>query len=437
MVDLTYTEIEKYILGIPKFSSKNTPEDSSLFMKWLKYPGMGRKIIHVAGTNGKGSVCAYLRSILMEAGFRTGMFTSPHLVVMRERICLDKNMISEADFSRIFEKVQGKLQEYQKTYPEKESYHPSFFEFLFIMSMLYFEEKQVDYIILETGMGGRLDATNVVPCPKVCVITDIGYDHMQYLGDTLQAIAGEKAGIIKSGVPVVYLDQKREVGEVIRRQALIKKSEQIPVKGTDIFYKNFTNKTIDFSFHSRYYDYISLTLSTRAIYQMENAMLAVHAIEAIQEKCILKEHIRRGLKNTFWPGRMEEIAPGVLLDGAHNEDGIRVFLETAAQDQCSGKRLLLFGVVDDKRYDSMVSLLMESRLFNQVSVTTLRTARGVRLEELKKLFSRYPGIPCTYEEDAAVALQHLKVQKSEEDIIYIAGSLYLAGEIEAVGGSND
>ncbi len=189
-----YMEAECYINSIPKFTGKSSMEETIRFLEHLGNPAQKRKIIHVAGTNGKGSVCAYLCSILQEAGISAGMFTSPHLVTMRERFVAGGKMATEEEFLEVYHIVREKLASLP---PElaRESYHPSFFEFLFFMAMLFFEKKNVEYVVLETGLGGRLDATNAVQRKQLCVITSIGYDHMEYLGDTLprmkrQALCG-------------------------------------------------------------------------------------------------------------------------------------------------------------------------------------------------------------------------------------------------------
>lgn len=203
----TYEEAVDYALQIPKFTKKNTPEDTRRFYEYLGRPGERSGLIHVAGTNGKGSVCSYINAVLSGAGRRTGLFTSPHLVDVRERFRLDGEMISKEEFARCFNQVMDSV----KAFCEKnqEEYHPTFFEMLFFISMLWFQEKRADYIILETGMGGRLDATNVIEKPLVTVITRIGLDHTEYLGNTKAEIAAEKAGIIKKRRPCRILGAGR------------------------------------------------------------------------------------------------------------------------------------------------------------------------------------------------------------------------------------
>ena len=196
---MTYREAVNYIEEIPKFAVKHPKEHTREFLKRLGNPEQGLRIIHVAGTNGKGSVCAYMQAMLMAEGKRTGFFTSPHLVSMNERIRLNNRQITDEQFLEVFRKVKAVVDEMA----EEGISHPSYFEFLFGMGMTVFAEEMPDYVILETGLGGRLDATNSVEHPVLSIITSISLDHTQYLGSTIAEIAGEKAGIIKENVPVI------------------------------------------------------------------------------------------------------------------------------------------------------------------------------------------------------------------------------------------
>lgn len=419
----TYAEAEEYISNIQKFAGKNTVEDTGRMLKLLA-GSVDSRIIHVAGTNGKGSVCAYLRSILMQSGYSVGMFISPHLETTRERICMDGEMISEEEFTDIFERVK----ECSIHANEENLNHPSYFEFLFLMAMLYFKEKKPDMIILETGLGGRLDATNCVK-PDVCVITEIGYDHMQYLGNTIEEIAVEKAGIIKTGVPVIFVDKRPESTKVLTEYAKKAESPAVMIGKGNILNVNINNKSIDFSLHTGYYNYVSLLLSTTALYQVENASLAVAAAEALLDERITPDVIREGLRAAYWPGRMEEVLPGIYLDGAHNEDGIEAFLNTVRQDGCKGKRFLLFGVVSDKQYETMIQRIAESGLFGEAAVTVLQTDRSASIDRLKCTWRQYQ-ITCSFHENAEEAYEHLKDVRGGGDVIYIVGSLYLIGQMK-------
>ena len=424
-----YENAVSYIMMIPRFSGKNSIEDTKAFYSFLQEPGSSASIIHVAGTNGKGSVCAFLNSLLSVMGKKTGVFTSPHLVDVEERICINDKPITKQEFYELFCEMRNELIQYKKTMPEREEYHPSFFEFLFFMAMLYFEKKQVDSIILETGLGGRLDATNVIHKADACVITEIGYDHMEYLGDTLEQIASEKAGIILNGTPVIFWDKQKESTRIIREIAEKKNAPCISVSKENGNLNGIHDKDIDFSYKSRYYEYVRLQCHTSALYQMENALLALTTLEQIYtEKEISVQLLKDGISGMHWEGRMEEILPGVYLDGAHNEDGMNAFLHTVSLTPCMGNRHLLFSAVSDKRADKMAESILDSRLFYDIIIVRMQNSRGITTQELMKLFQNHSNVFIC--DSPETALEQLLQNKKEEDHIYIAGSLYLVGQIK-------
>lgn len=419
----TYDEAVEYLLDIPRFTSQNTMEDTKSFLHRLGNPDKGMKIIHVAGTNGKGSVCAYLRSVLEHAGCTTAVFVSPHLTDIRERFLIKGRLVDKSAFLDVFFRI----------YEMTDAYHPTFFEYLFFMAMLLFAEADADYCILETGLGGRLDATNAIDNKLLTVITSISLDHVEYLGNTIGQIAGEKAGILREGTPLVFLDSRQEATSVFVEKAAKSACPCYPVSKKDYTFSKMHNKTIDFFLRTQYYGYISLSLHTIAGYQMENAALAVRAVEVLQQDTTLTvtlEQLRQGIAHCIWQGRMEEVRPDVYVDGAHNEDGIRGFLETVQMDGWQGRRTLLFSAVQDKDYRQMMKKLVESELFDVIAVTRLHSNRGVSLECLEELISGYTQCDFREFEDAEAALLELLKQKKPEERIYIAGSLYLAGEIK-------
>ena len=452
---ITFEEAVAYLKDMPRFTVKKNPADNrdlKWFLKKLGNPEQNLRIIHVAGTNGKGSVCAYMSSILQEAGYRTAVFTSPHLVDMRERFTVNGKMISEEAFLQVYRAVGDALQEANsvntgvllsggEAAPE---FVLNFYEYLFCMALLCFAEEKPDYCIIETGLGGRLDATNYVDNKLLTVITRISLDHVQYLGDTTAKIAAEKAGILRPGVPVVYLDGDADASAVICRKASELGAPQIPVSKKDYTFLGFRKKYIDFSLRSEYYNYISLTLHTIARYQMENAALAVRAVEVLFRStdteenggrlcagagCPTVEEIRRGILGCFWQGRMEEVLSEVYVDGAHNDDGIRAFLDTVEQDGCTGGRRLLFGVAADKDCRHMIQRVITSGLFDHIAFTHMRTERSLSMEEFRDLLAAYPGHYTMYTE-ADTALREQLGEKRPGERLYIAGSLYLVGEIK-------
>ena len=452
---ITFEEAVAYLKDMPRFTVKKNPADSrdlKWFLKKLGNPEKDLRIIHVAGTNGKGSVCAYMSSILQEAGYRTAVFTSPHLVDMRERFTVNGKMISEETFLQVYRAVGDALQEANSVNPgvllpggeAAPEFVLNFYEYLFCMALLCFAEEKPDYCIIETGLGGRLDATNYVDNKLLTVITRISLDHVQYLGDTTAKIAAQKAGILRPGVPVVYLDGDADASAVICRKASELGAPQIPVSKKDYTFLGFRKKYIDFSLRSEYYNYISLTLHTIARYQMENAALAVRAVEVLFRStdteenggrlcagagCPTVEEIRRGILGCFWQGRMEEVLSEVYVDGAHNDDGIRAFLDTVEQDGCTGGRRLLFGVAADKDCRHMIQRVITSGLFDHIAFTHMRTERSLSMEEFRDLLAAYPGHYTMYTE-ADTALREQLGEKRPGERLYIAGSLYLVGEIK-------
>ncbi|WP_318709972.1 bifunctional folylpolyglutamate synthase/dihydrofolate synthase [Candidatus Acetatifactor stercoripullorum] len=431
----TFEQAEAYLYDTPRFTRKNTLEDTKAFLKRLGSPDRGMRIIHVAGTNGKGSVCAYLRCILEEAGYTVAAFTSPHLVDIRERFFIKGRMIEKETFLWAFLSVYNALD--WEALEKGAGYHPTFFEYLFFMAMLAFSREKPDFCILETGLGGRLDATNAVDEKELSVITRIGLDHVEYLGNTIEAIAGEKAGILKKGTPVVFSDTVKEASLVIQGRAAQLGIQAYPVSKNDYAFLKIKNKSIDFSLGTRYYGYVRLTLHTIAGYQMENAALAVRCAEVLDGgKTISREHLIRGIEKCFWAGRMEEVLPEVYLDGAHNEDGIRAFLDTVKMDGWQGKRSLLFSVAADKDYGHMLQRVVQSGLFDRIAAAHMKNKRAVQLAALDRLFLRYPGCRYTLYDNVDTAFCALLEEQRKsrgqigEERIYIAGSLYLAGEIK-------
>lgn len=420
----TYEEAVDYLYRMPSFTGKNTQQDTVAFLERLGNPDRKLRIIHVAGTNGKGSTCAYLSSVLQASGKKVAMFTSPHLTDIRERIRICGEMVGKEDFLRAFLQVYELLD--HEVREGKRPYHPSFFEYLFFMAVLLFAEAEPDYCILETGLGGRLDATNSVFSKELAVITRISLEHVEYLGNTVAAIAGEKAGIIYPDAPVVYSQVNEESDAVFEKKAADLMVKAYPVSKNRYAILKIGNKSIDFSLQY-HYDIVRFSVSTNALYQVENAALAVRAAEVLDES-ITPEQVRQGLQTCFWAGRMEEVLPEVYVDGAHNADGIRAFLETVASDGKT-ERKLLFSVVSDKDYESMLEQLAGSLLFSEIAIAHMKGARAASLKCLEEIMCRYPGCAYTLYEDVGTAL-HALVSGRKEERIYISGSLYLVGEIK-------
>ncbi len=425
----SYEQAVEYIFSVPRFTKKNTMADTKAFLEKLGNPDRELRIIHVAGTNGKGSVCAYMRSVLETAGKRVAVFTSPHLVDVRERFIIEGEMISKEAFFEAFQIIYNQLN--WKELEAGEGYHPTFFEYMFFIAMLVFKQAMPDYCILETGLGGRLDATNSVSHKELSVITSLSLEHTEYLGDTLEAIAGEKAGIIAEQTPVVFWDTSKETTSVIVEKAKQLSAQYYPVSKYDYTFLNFKNKSIDFSYISSYNYNIRIDLHTIARYQVENSTLALRALEVLDTKRQIDiQSKKQGIENCFWAGRMEEVLPEVYVDGAHNADGIRVFLETVRQDGCDHRRKLLFSVVSDKDYETMLRRLADSGLFEEIVLARLDNYRGASIEVMEQSLKRISDVNIVCFERVQEALTAVLANKKEEERIYIVGSLYLVGEIK-------
>ena len=425
---MTYEEAAAYIEETPKFTKKNTLENTKAILRHLGNPQKHMKILHVAGTNGKGSVCSFLASMLHAAGKHTGLFISPHLVDVNERFVIDEVQISNDQFLEAFQIVMNCVEQIQK-----EGYaHPTYFEILFLIGMVLFEQAKVEYLVLETGLGGRLDATNSVEHPLVTVITSISLDHTEYLGDTVEAIAREKAGIIKERVPVIYDADNREAAVVIQKYAEKFHSPSYGIDKNMLKISSMTNKDIDFSINSGYYDYIELSISSVAEYQVKNAALAVSALKAMDvEGKFTDEVIKQGITRMRWQGRMETVLPGVIIDGAHNEAGVEEFVRTAKRLEGEKPVTLLFAAVGDKDYRHMIERICRELRTDQVIVTEVGGYRAVDAKEPAMLFEQYKGAQVTVCPDVEQAFSTALAKKGE-GILFCVGSLYLVGSIKSI-----
>lgn len=428
---MNYKEIVDYIEEIPKFTSKNPLEHTKNLLHRLGDPQNERKVIHVAGTNGKGSVCAYLDSMLRMGGYKVGLFTSPHLVKINERFKINGEMISDDVFVRAFDRVKEIIDEAMGEGLD----HPSYFETLFLMCMVIFQDADVEYVILETGLGGRLDATNTVDKPLACIITSISLDHVEYLGNTIGEIAGEKAGIIKPQVPVIYDGHNQEATKVIRARAEELDSPSYAM--TEKMYRMVenTSRGIDFMFRCGYEknepEEVELFIPYIAAYQMMNASLAFFTMEMLRkDHGISREKLMQGLARTRWEGRMETILPGVIVDGAHNADGVKRFMETACHFGKKYPITLLFSAVCDKDYQEMIHTVCENIRPAGVVATQIWGNRVVPAEELAQLFRENGCDNVIGEPDVGKAFEEACAMKGD-GMLFCVGSLYLVGEIKA------
>ena len=427
---MNYQESLKYIEETHKFGIRLGLENMSKLLELLGNPQDKLNIIHVAGTNGKGSTCSFITSILKECGYKVGLYTSPYLETFTERIRINGENIPEEDVARIVTLIREKI---EQMVSEGYSY-PTEFEIVTTMAFYYYCEQEVDFVALEVGLGGRYDATNIIKKSDVSVITSISLDHVGILGDTVAKIAYEKGGIIKeNGVAVVY-DQSDEAKNVIKDICKEKNAKYIEVKFDDINVKqsDINTQVYDCSIMGQRYEDLEIQLI--GDHQINNSMLALSAIEVLKELKNLnlnEEDIRKGLLNTRWPGRIEKIMdkPTFIIDGAHNEDGARSLAKAIAKNFNGKKATLLIGMLEDKDIDGVLEILMP--YFNKVITTTPDNDRAINCETLKEKISKYVDdvVAISNIEDAVnYTLRNAK----EDDVIISAGSLYMIGTVRTI-----
>ena len=419
MKELTYEEVLDQIEHKRRFGNRPGAEVSALMLEKLGRPQQNMSVIHIAGTNGKGSVSAFLCSILKEAGIRTGMFTSPHLVDFRERICVDGQMISREEVTKLGNML---LEEDFGTVP-------TMFDYCLAMALLYYRDRQCQAAVIETGLGGRLDSTNAIGVPEVTVVTKIGYDHMAVLGDTLDKIAAEKAGIIKKGTKLVLESQEKDAMDVLLETAEKEAVTEIKIADMyDVTECRYENGRQYFS----YQKYKNLEMAMLGVHQYENAAAAILAAEIfLKDRGISDEkaeyYIREGIKKTRWEGRMEILGkdPFFMVDGAHNGNGVAALAESLRTLFPGEKFHFVMGVMADKNYEEMIEELLPLAL--DFKTVTVESERALAAQELSEKI-RAKGI-C----DAGLLHSFDELMPGRLDVAHktIAfGSLYFVGEIE-------
>ena len=407
---MRYADAIQLLYGLQLFGANFGLERARKLAALADNPQEKLRFIHVAGTNGKGSTCAMLESIYRAAGLRVGLFTSPHLVSFRERIQVSRQLISESEIVRLVAEVQPVLKQFST------DNHPTMFEVVTVMALKFFAEQKCDLVILEAGLGGRLDATNIVT-PLASVITNIALDHTEWLGDSLAKIAAEKAGIIKSGVPVVTAEEQPEVLGVIQKTALEKNAPFTRIRNSELG--------------------IQKPVGLIGEHQKQNAALARATVEVLRNQIpVSKKQLQAGLQNVSWPGRLQLIERGgqkILLDGAHNVAGAET-LRVALEKEFAGRRpVLIFGALADKKWPEICRVLapLAAKIIT-VSVASQRTATA---EDLAAGFRTHaPNLSVSAKAGLAEAIKASK----DEPFVVITGSLYLVGEaLELLGFLSD
>jgi len=392
----------------------------------LGEPHLAARSVHIAGTKGKGSTAAMVASALMNAGYSTGLYTSPHLNDPRERIRVNGELIGKDELVALVEKLKPEVE----TVNQKDTYGQlTTFEVLTALGFAYFKLKGVDFQVIEVGLGGRLDATNVIQ-PEVCIITSISLDHTEVLGNSLAALAREKAGIIKSGSTVVVAPQRDEVAQVIEETCLNRGARLIRV-GRDITWQSlgFDSNRQSLQVEGRLGSY-KLSLPLLGDYQQENAIAAVAALEVLAEKGfnISRDNIVDGLAQTSWPGRFQVLRrePLLVVDGAHNPDSARKLKQSLLQYFDFDRAVLVIGVSVDKDIAGIVSEL--APLFDEVMVTRSRHPRAMAPELVAAEFARY-GVKTQVVEDVSRALSLALSRAGTRDLVCAAGSLFVVAEV--------
>jgi dihydrofolate synthase/folylpolyglutamate synthase len=424
---MTYSDALSYLGRTRRFGMKLGLESMREFAAALGNPQDNLRFIHLAGTNGKGSTAAFCESCLRASGLRVGLYTSPHLVSVRERIQIDRQPISEDDFAEGMTVLQRCLSEI-------ETQEPTYFELMTALALWYFEREKTEWVVWETGLGGRLDATNIVT-PKICIITNIGLDHQQYLGPSLREIAAEKAGIIKRSVPVISAVEIGEASDVISHRARALGSPLTLVK------QGVAAKALGLKGNKQMAQIGDREWALGLIgpHQVSNAACAVKAMEQLH---ISNEAIARGLAETVWPGRFEIISekPLIVLDGAHNSAGMTMLIETwraflSARHgwtarEIEGRAHLVFASVADKDISEMAQLLQP--LAREVSLVRLANERTADPEQLAQAFA---GLPCSCYDSVSAVWQELATADPQR-ITLVTGSLFLVGEMLALRQGN-
>ena len=434
---MNYESAVRYLLSLGRelaaptqaAAAKFDLENITLLAQRLGTPQRMYPTAHIAGTNGKGSTAAFLESILRRAGFRTGLNTSPHLERINERIRVNGKEISDADFAATLSRIRSAIEELLAA--GKLRAHPTYFECVTAMAFEYFARQRIDFGVFEVGLGGRLDATNILS-PVVSVITRIDFDHENFLGHSLREIAAEKAGIIKKGVPVIIAPQAPEAREVLLARAEELGSEVIDTSETF----RIENKRLESGcVRARAVEIASgwsvdVEPQLAGGFQLENALNAVAAARFLQRRGyhISDSAIAGGIAATAWPGRLEKLQsrPNLYLDGAHNPGAARELASFWRENFAGRKILVVYGALRDKAVDEIAGILFPNA--TEVVFTEPRTSRAISAAQLSEIAAHHAAHSSVIP-DAEQALDYFLAKAAPEDAVFITGSLYLVGQL--------
>lgn len=418
---MNYEQAYEFIINYPRFAKVNTLSRMERILGKLGNPHKKLRFVHIAGTNGKGSVSAMTASILRRAGYRTGLFISPFVEDFRERISIDGELISKEDFAGILTDV--------REYGESCDTMPNAFELISAVAFKYYAEKNCDIVVLETGLGGRWDATNVIPAPYAAVITSISYDHTNILGDTISKIAAEKAGILKTGSYAVTCGgQEPEALEVIKNTCAEK---QIPLIVSDEKSVRIFKETIEYT--DICYKGMSIRIPFAGRHQVQNALVAVEAAFAVKKKgfTITEDNIIKGIFETRFPVRTEVVckSPLIIIDGAHNTGGIKALCGTIERLLIGYEIISVFGCLKDKLNEEAIKLIAGASDIMYIAMPD--STRAADIGETEKVAGKYCDRvkSCKSLKDAVT---DAKNRASDNSAVIICGSLYLAGEARGI-----
>ncbi len=407
--------------GLRRFGIILGLETTKIILEGLGNPQDQFASVHIAGTNGKGSIASFICTILRESGFKVGLYTSPHLVRFNERIKVNNQEISDQEVLEAYKAVK------KAGCGDRE---PTFFEYTTAMAFYHFGQQDIDWAIIETGMGGRMDSTNVIH-PAVSVISNISLEHQNYLGDTLEQIAGEKGGIIKKDTPVVTGATQENVLSVFQKLA-DERSAPLYSLGRD--FRTEPGGQNRFTYIGLHETWHNLQTGLQGRHQVDNAAIALSACEILQTGygkqpsiAIPINAIKDGLKKTKWPGRLEKImdSPLVILDGAHNLDAVRILSEYLTEELFDRKITLVAGILDDKSYEAMLQNLLPHCA--RVILTRSKIDRAIDPVIMKPIAERYIS-DVKIVDDVSAAVQYALETVSQDEAICISGSLYVVGE---------
>ncbi|MFR0018336.1 MAG: bifunctional folylpolyglutamate synthase/dihydrofolate synthase [Paraclostridium sp.] len=427
---MNYNEALQFIHESHKFGMRLGLDNIKKLLELLGNPQNNLKIIHVAGTNGKGSTCSFISSILKESGYKVGLYTSPFLETFTERIRVNGENIREEEVGKIVSLIKEKI---EIMVSEGYSY-PTEFEIVTAMAFYYYNQEKVDFVALEVGLGGRYDATNVIDKPVVSAITSISLDHTGILGDTLGKIAFEKGGIIKEDCPTIVYPQQEEASEVIKNICAEKKSKYIECDFKNIEIKSSNINSQIYSCNINGKELRDLEIKLIGDHQIKNSIVALNVIEYLNDikiTNISEENIRKGLLETKWPGRIEKISenPMFIIDGAHNEEGAKSLTNSIDKYFENKNKILIIGMLEDKDIESVLDLLIPK--FNNVITTTPDNPRAIDANKLKEKIERY-NIEVTCKPNIKEAVDYALEISNKDDVIISAGSLYMIGNVRTI-----